>query len=401
MPGKTIPQTWLHNPTLAASPKYRRACRYDSFVPTPLNKLNLELDSDLAGLISDTEFRILDLNNRSRPALQPLARLLLRTESIASSKVEGMQMDAKDLARAEARSESGMRIGALAAEIIANIDAMELAIEEASSVDLFGINEIRAIHERLMRNAPGMIAGGRVRTLQNWIGGNNYNPCGADFVPPPPEIVPSLLEDLCAAINDDILPPIVQAALVHAQFETIHPFDDGNGRTGRALIHVILRRRGLAISYVPPISVVIAGARDRYIKGLTTFRGERVEPWIDYFAASAGQAAHLAARYAEAVEKLVQSWRESLLSAGDPPRADAAVWSVIDMLPAFPSITGPVASAKSDRSRGRVYEALQILESAGVLVPLTSGKRNQAWEPRGLLDLIAGLESGVLPNTTA
>ena len=96
----------------------------------------------------------------------------------------------------------------------------------------------------------------------------------------------ALLDDLGAGVNDERLPPVVQAALVHAQFETIHPFADGNGRAGRALIHVILKRRRLAPAYVPPISVVLAAERDRYIAGLTRFRGERVSDWIEQFAAA-------------------------------------------------------------------------------------------------------------------
>lgn len=121
---------------------------------------------------------------------------------------------------------------------------------------------------------------GQVRTSQSWIGGNDYNPCGADYVPPPPEDVADLLDDLCEAINDDRLQPDVQAALVHAQFETIHPFADANGRTGRALIHVVLRRRGVALSYVPPISAVLGAHRDRYIAGLIGFRDASVDPWL-------------------------------------------------------------------------------------------------------------------------
>jgi Fic family protein len=250
-----------------------------------------------------------------------------------------------------------------------------------------------------MRHASSPATGGVIRTVQNWIGGNDDNPCGADFVPPPPEFIAELLDDLCVAINDDVLPPIVQAALVHAQFETIHPFDDGNGRTGRALIHVVLRRRGLSTSYVPPISVILAGARDRYINGLTTFRQDSVESWIEYFAEVAGRAAQLASRYVTAVDQLVESWRARLAATPTAPRADAAAWAIIDLLPGFPTISGPVAVAKSDRSRGKVYEALQILETAGILIPLTSGKRNQAWEPAGLLDLIEGLEAGELPDS--
>ncbi|MGQ0815580.1 MAG: Fic family protein [Gemmatimonadota bacterium] len=389
MPGKSIPQTWTYNPTLDAPPKYRRACRYDAFLPDPLHQLSIRLESSVAGLVSDAESRILELNSKARPALAPMARLLLRTESIASSKVEGMQVGARELARAEARVEAGGKVSDTAAEILANIDAMELAIEEAASTERFGIADINAIHARLMRDVSSTMRTGTIRTVQNWIGGNHYNPCGADFVPPPPEHVKELLEDLCDAINDDLLPPVVQAALVHAQFETIHPFDDGNGRTGRALIHVVLRRRGLSTSYVPPISVVLAGARDRYISGLTTFRHESVEPWLEYFAGVASRAAQLASRYVAQVERLVENWRAMLAATTSPPRADAVAWSLIEMLPACPTISGPVAVAKSNRSRGKTYEALQILEDTGILIPLTTAKRNKAWEPAGLLDLIA------------
>jgi len=141
--------------------------------------------------------------------------------------------------------ESGGEAGPPVLEIMANINAMELAIDEATTPGRFLLRNVLSIHQRLMARAPNARIAGHIRTVQNWIGGNDYNPCSADFVPPPPEYVDDLMTDLCEAVNEDILPQLVQAALAHAQFETIHPFDDGNGRTGRALIHVILRRRGL------------------------------------------------------------------------------------------------------------------------------------------------------------
>ena len=197
-----------------------------------------------------------------------------------------------ELARAEAKVETGRTMGAVALEVLANVDAMQLALDAATAVDRFGEAEIKAIHRRLMaRSINAARIAGQVRSTQNWIGGNNYNPCCAALVPPPPEEVGALLDDLGAGVNDERLPPVVQAALVHAQFETIHPFADGNGRAGRALIHVILKRRRLAPAYVPPISVVLAAERDRYIAGLTRFRGERVSDWIEQFAAAALRAA--------------------------------------------------------------------------------------------------------------
>jgi Fic family protein len=398
VPGRTVTFTWHHEPTLYAPARYRRACRYDAFIPDPLSDLRFSLDAEIAGIVSEAEAAIHVLNESARPALAPLARLLLRSESIASSKIEGMQLGARDLARAEARMETGGRASPTALEVIANIDAMELAVHEAAAVEHFTVDEILSIHRRLMERSTNPRIAGRIRTGQNWIGGNDYNPCGADFVPPPPEHVSPLLEDLCAAIEDDRFPPLVQAALVHTQFETIHPFDDGNGRTGRALIHVVLRRRGLAPSYVPPISVALARARDRYIEGLTRFRTDEIGAWIEHFAAAAASAAHLATAYLAEVRALGERWRVLLAALPTAPRADAAAWAVIDVLPAHPLITAPVAAAATSRSKPAIYQALEQLQAAGVLLPLSESRRNQSWEAVGLLDLLAGLEAGNLPG---
>jgi Fic family protein len=235
-----------------------------------------------------------------------------------------------------------------------------------------------------------------IREQQNWIGGNDYNPCGADFVPPPPDEVEDLMMDLCDAVNDDTFPPVVQAALIHAQFETIHPFADGNGRAGRTLIHVVLKRRGLATSYVPPVSVVLARRRKSYIAGLTGFRGDSVVPWIGRFADAVAESADLAQSYLDAVIGKVDQWREGLKRHG-AVRSDAAAWQVIDALPAHPMITGPTAIAATGRARAAVYQALDQLEQAGVLLPVSESRRNRIWEAEGLLALLEGLEAGAQP----
>jgi Fic family protein len=399
MPGKYVSQTWQHDPTIDVPARYRRACSYNAFIPVRLEELSLSLEATLAGLVSEAEEAVRVLNDVAHPGLEPLARLLLRTESIASSKIEGMQVGLRELVRAEARVETGGKAGPAALEILANIDAMDLAVNEAAEAERFSVDEIIGIHKRLMRRAlnADRIAG-KIRTTQNWIGGNDYNPCGADFVPPPPEEVHALLEDLCEAVDDQRLPPLVQAALVHAQFETIHPFADGNGRAGRALIHAVLRRRKVAPAYVPPVSVVLASARDRYIEGLTGFRAERVVDWIEQFATAAHSAAKLASAYLEQVQMLTEVWRTKLAAQPSSPRADAAAWRVIDVLPAHPMITAPVAAAAIGRSKPQVYEALAQLQNAGVLIPLSESQRNRSWEAVGLLDLLEGLESGQPPT---
>ena len=394
MPGRLVQLTWASDPTIYAPPKYKRACGYEAFVPDPITAMPLSLDAGIAGLVSEAENAIRNLNDKARPALAPMARLLLRTESIASSKVEGMQLGVRELARAEARAESGQKASTLAIEVLANVDAMALAVEDAAVAERFGVGEIIAIHQRLMERAENRSVAGKIRTRQNWIGGNDYNPYGADFVPPPPAHVSALLDDLCEAINDDRLPPIVQAALVHAQFETIHPFDDGNGRTGRALIHVVLRRRRVAPEYLPPVSVVLAAAKDRYVEGLTAFRGDGIGAWIEHFAVASARAANLARDYVDAVEALMADWRQRLAGSPSAPRKGAAAWAIIDVLPAHPMITAPVAVAATGRAKAAVYQAIEQLQEAGVVVPLSESRRNQVWEATGLLDIIAALEAG-------
>ncbi len=390
--GELVQRVWPPNLDLHAPVRYRAACKYATLIPFPLSDLNLQLPGDVARIISDAEKAISAINRDAGAELMPLARLLLRTESIASSKVEGMEVDVRALARAEANQETGRSIGTNAAEILGNIDAMQLAIERASTLEGIQLQDLTDIHEALLRRAPNSQVAGRLRTSQNWIGGNDYNPCGADFVPPPPEEVQRLVEDLCRFCNEDTLPVLVQAAIAHAQFETIHPFDDGNGRTGRTLIHVILRRRGLAPAFVPPISVILAREKERYINGLTLFREDRISEWLGIFANAASRSAGLAMQYTAQAAELQEGWRQKL-RAHSNPRADAAAWAIIDALPAYPVVTVPVAVAATKRTKPAVTNAVAELEEAGILRRLSESARNRAWEAEGLLDLIAGLEA--------
>ena len=392
MRGTLIPTTWTYDPTLFAPPRYRRACSYNAFIPDSLEVLPA-IAAEIAGTISAGEDAIRRLNAVAEPALAPLARLLLRTESIASSKVEGMQVDARSLARAEARADLGQTIGREAAEVLANIDAMQFAVDEAAVVPVLTINHICQIHRVLL---VGDRRAGSFRTTQNWVGGNNYNPCGAAFVPPPAAEVLRLLDDLVRFCNDESLPPLAQAAIAHSQFETIHPFEDGNGRTGRALVQVILRRRGIAPDYVPPISVVLAGEKNRYIAGLVAFRENREDELLEMFAVAAVRAADLAATYLAQVQALQDAWRAQL--RGLVKREDAAAWLLIAELPGLPIISTAVGMARTGRSRPRVQEAIDQLVQAGVLLPLSQGRRNRQWEAAGILDLLADLEAGTQPR---
>ena len=163
-------------------------------------------------------------------------------------------------------------------------------------------------------------------------------------------------------------------------------------------MQVLFRRRGLAPAYVPPISVVLAASKDRYVEGLVAFREGDDATWLEVFASAAARSADLAQRYMGHVIKLEDEWRARLRNSLDL-RSDAVAWSLIEILPGYPVITIAVALAALEasgrrRSRAAMQTAVAQLEAAGVLHPVSSSKRNRAWEANGLLDLVTRLEAG-------
>jgi Fic family protein len=393
--GRYEDRIWAYDPTLPAPPRYRRGCAYQVFIPDLIEGLELTLDAELAALIAEAEASIAALNETHASPLAPLARLLLRTESIASSRVEGMQADARSLARGEVAHDTGRPVGSDVADILANIDAMRFAIETATAAPEIEPQHLLDTHQVLLARAMPERAG-KTRSSQGWIGGNAYNPCDAAYVPPPDDRIDELVVDLCRFCTEDRFSPLVQAAIAHAQFETIHPFDDGNGRTGRALVQVLLRRREIAPAFVPPISVVLASHKERYISGLVAYRDDDFGGWLEMFAVAAARSARLADRYLERVAELQESWRTRLRDAHDL-RSDAAAWGLIDVLPGYPIVTVAVGVAAMEssgirRARSAVQVAIAQLEDAGVLQPMSTSKRNRAWEADGLLDLVSALE---------
>jgi Fic family protein len=290
------------------------------------------------------------------------------------------------LARAEA--EEGEARDETARSILGNVAAMERAIALGAQANPLRSTDILDLHRVLMVATSTPEIAGQLRDKQNWIGGNAYNPGKADFVPPPPEYVHDLTGDLVAFINRTDLPPVVQAAIAHAQFETIHPFADGNGRVGRALVHVVLRRRGLAPRYVPPVSLVLAADSRSYIAGLTAFREGLLDRWIGSFAVAIEQAAVKASDLATRLLELQDRWRER---AGHP-RSHSSAEALIVHLPAHPIVTVASAQKFLGRSKQAVNEAIAVLADKGVLHAITLARRNRAWEARELFDLVNDIE---------
>ena len=346
--GRLVPGAWAPNPT-GQTRAAREGGRHLAFVPDPIVGLDLALPADLASDLERATLEIRRLNDGERASLplEGVARQLLRSESLASSRIEGLNLGHWRIALA-AFDERAM--DNRAADIVGNICAMEQAIALAAQRPI-APETLLAVHRTLLRFGEDEPIAGRWREAQSWIGGSN--PQRAVYIPPPPVAVPGLIDDLCAFLRREDMPTLCQAAIAHAQFESIHPFVDGNGRVGRCLIHAVLRRRGLTPSYVPPISLILAARRNHYFAGLDEYRrSDGLLDWIEFFAAISEVAALEAERLAAEIDALQESW---LARLPGPPRRDAAVRQVVAMLPAHPVLDISVVTHElgvSDRAAG-------------------------------------------------
>lgn len=360
---------------------------YEAYLPDLVADSELLLSGDIAAVLTEAESAVRELNAPSPRfhSLETLARQLLRAESVASSRIEGLELSHRRLAKAAYAHDLG---DVTAQSVLANMQAMSVAVRRAVPGRAFKVSDILAMHRELFGAFQDPSAG-KVRTEQNWIGGASSSPRDAEFVPPPPEFVVELLEDLCRYIERDDLPAVAQAAIVHAQFETIHPFADGNGRVGRCLIHTVLKRRRVAAHYVPPISLVLATDSRAYIRGLTDFREGRTAEWCAVFAQATRTAAQEAVWFATEVEALQGRW----LRAAGYPRQDSAAVALLEVLPSHPILDVGTAEKLLQRSNQAARLAMMALEEAGVLKTITVGKRNRAWEAVGLFELMNAFEA--------
>lgn len=392
---------WIADPVIGVPRSDRRACEYHPYLPDRLADRPVALEGEVAADVADAETAIARLDARVEALTdsEALARLLLRAECVASSRIEGLEVGPRRLLRAEVARQMGEAPGDVTAEeVLGNIDAMRAALAAAESADRITREILLEIHRCLLVSTRLDEHAGRIRKVQNWIGGSSYNPCSASYVPPPPEEVPSLLDDLADFCNSDSLPAVVQAAIAHAQFETIHPFADGNGRAGRALVHLILRRRGLSRRVQPPVSLVLATRAESYIAGLTAFRydglpdsplaTEGLNEWVGIFAAACVRSVSDAITFEERCRDIEVRWRGQLGTV----RRSSSVDLLLSMLPGTPVLSVKTAASLLGRSKQQVNQAVGRLESASILRQVTVGRRNRAFEAPDVIDAFADLE---------
>jgi Fic family protein len=384
----------------------RRSGTYRRYVPDHVDGLALAIDGPLSRRVNTVERDIRSLNGPGAESLAGIARFLLRSEAIASSQIEGITPSAQQIALAElGQSESVRGISEQARLVANNMTVVRRSTTELVEAPTLTLDHIVELHRSLLPDQPHHHG---LRTVQNWIGGSDWNPIGADFVPPEPERVPELMADLVDYINGAAHSPLIQAAIVHAQFETIHPFTDGNGRVGRALIHTVLARRGLAERAVLPISLVLATLRDRYVAGLDTYRhaepatsaeaSAAINAWVDVFVQAAAISVEQARTLMGHIDELRLDWIQRLSNHRESrgrrpaPRADSAVARLLDQLPEAPVVTATTLARILDVSFPAAGAALDELLKAGIVHTKAIERGATAYLAREVLELITMAE---------
>ncbi len=367
------------------SRKQRASGAYRYYIPSFLATQPLPLDGDVVADVVNASNALAELKATAAGlhSTEGIARLLLRAEAVSSSFIEGLTVGTRRILKAEI--DVGNRLwkpDETAATIVGNIHAMQSAIDEVYNADFLTVDSLLSIHRKLCESTPIEKLGGAVRDQQNWVGGNSYNPLEASYVPPAPEHVPELLADLATFLNRSDVAPVVKAALAHAQFESIHPFIDGNGRTGRALIYSSLKRDGAIGEAVPPISLIMATHSDSYVQALDGFRAEGADmatalnEWVSYFSGAVADACDEALLFEKQMEAMRQNW----LGAIGKPRNGSALDLLLERMVGMPLFTPKMASEAIGRSSVATNAALDALASAGIIKEVSAKQRNRVYE---------------------
>ena len=356
-------------------------------VPPLIAELDYVIPTDLTQLSERSLIALGAMDGEATGQPAAMARFMIRSESVASSKIERVSASTEDFARALA----GQKSNSSAVSVVAASAALSTMVAAAGSRGTIEKPDILTAHKALMRDDPaeGPYAG-KLRDSQNWIGGSDHSPRNALYVPPSQTRVEELLDDLIAFANRDDLPTMAQATIAHAQFESIHPFGDGNGRTGRALIGAILRRRGVTQNTVVPVASGLLARRDDYFDALGSYRTGRVRPLLELMLRSAVAAAEEGRVSVQRIKQFPQQWtheadvrRGSTAARLIPAFFDNPVMSIADV----ERIAGPVSP--------KLYSAIASLEKAGIIQEMTGRKRDRVWAASDLMSELDDLDGRI------
>lgn len=368
---------------------------FQAYIPHPINGWMPDLRADLWHQVSSTTERCRAVQRTIETGSLSAEWLLERAESLASSTIEGIRPSARRVARAEVQlALFGEQPPSDDMQALRNIWVTQHARDLAANSSELTIESLLRLHETLMGESDPIA--GQIRDRQNWVGaGALGGPLRASHVGPAPEDVPGLLKDLVAFVNvGDGESPLVRAALAHAQFETIHPFPDGNGRTGRALLQYMCLREGLSGESALPISSALMLAKQDYFDALDStrilcapddpHRSRAMHAWIDLFSQAADHACRLHERLNEHVEVLMGRWVAA--ARAQSIRPSSAAFRLLSHLPSNPVLNTDRTRALLQTTERTARHAVSQLVAAGILVQRSAGRRNRVLECPDMMD---------------
>ncbi|MCO4252605.1 Fic family protein [Pseudarthrobacter raffinosi] len=348
---------------------------YLAAVPAFIADQSISLDSELHALTEEAASELARFDAEVGQIAAPFASIFLRTESASSSEIENLTSGARQIALAEL----GEHASKNAQLIFGNVRAMQAALSLSESIDGHAILEM---HRALLEQSNPEIVG-HWRYQQVWIGGGGLGPHTAQFVPPHQDRVPALMDDLCTFANRADLPVLVHTAIAHAQFETIHPFPDGNGRVGRALIQSMLRGGQLTRNVAVPVSAGLLHNTSHYFDSLSAYRSGDIAPIVRSLAEASFAAVHNGRILINDLEIVQVEWRGRISA-----RRDSAAHRLVDVLLRQPVIGAAAAAAQLGISAVNAQVAIDRLVDANILTQITDGRRNRIWLAKDVVQIL-------------
>lgn len=360
-----------------------------AFIPHPLPPANPSLDvSNLTDTLHSAQAALaqLAITGSVVPNIDWFLYGFVRKEAVITSQIEGTQATLRDIASFEATSKTDRPDDV--EEVCNYVEALKYARQQIATPDGLPLSTrlLCEIHLRLMQGVRGQDKQpGEVRRSQNWIGGSR--PGNAQFVPPPPEEVMNCLTDLeCWIHSGDSLPPLIKAGLAHVQFETIHPFLDGNGRIGRMLIGLLIEHWGLLNQPLLYLSLAFKQRQQEYYQRLAAVRSEGDwEGWTEFFLDCVNEAAGDGIRVAQSLNALIARDREKIVKH---ERSTVAAIQLLEHLPSHPIITNAIATKLLGLTAPPTRKAIDLLESAGILRETTGQKRDRVYAYQDYLHVL-------------
>jgi Fic family protein len=362
-------------------------------VPSMLVDLGVELPESVVRATEKAVAAIERSSDHLPPSWEPLARLLLRFEGVASSAFEQIRAPLEEIAAAEVTT---LMTGP-SAWVADNLAVVSEAVDSARREPLT-VASLLEWHRRLMDHATNQLDLGLLGAFRDrpvWVGGNS--PREAAYVGPPHELIGPLMDDLIEFANAEAPDVVTQAAILHAQFESIHPFADGNGRLGRVLISWLIVRR-LGVLVPPPFSVFVVRDPGGYLSGLTLYRMGELAQWVRWFATTLERSASAATSLIAEVEMLTAEWRQRASTArtgtGRAVRIGATFWGVLEMLPEHPIVSAKLVQERFEITNEAARQVLHRFQSLAILSPIelrsgTPGRPMRWWAAKELIDTIA------------